>query len=123
MPLNNKRLAARLDAWLSGSLFGDRPLDDLKTSPSHSRHTDEVMGKRWHPTRLQMLQTSIAAFEVLRQRAGHGFEIALLKLPIKKTRFRSDTALTMASIARLIEWQVPTSRRGSGEPPELFLYP
>jgi len=120
MSINMKKVAARLGAWLSGSLFGDQPLEELKTRFFTSRHIDELMGSRWRPTKLELLQTSLAAFDILREKAGEGFAIVLLKIPIKKTRLHSAAPFTMASLRALVEGEF---LRGGGEPPELFLYP
>src|SRR4051812_31799357 len=120
--MNPQRVQRQLKAWLAGKLVVGRTLreglGELKNRNFISVHIDELMGRRWRPGKIEMLETSLIAFELLRKRFGRKAVLRIfLKLPIRKTRFSVRSKLTKTLVkSRMREVQ------RYNEPPEAFVY-
>ena len=119
--MKRERLRAQLEAWLAGKLVVGRTVRDgcahLKKRKFISVHIDELMGRRWRPGKRVMLETSLAAFDIVRERVADAGLRVLLTIPIQKTRFALSTKVSSGLIeGRMLEVQ------RYNEPPEIFVY-
>lgn len=117
MSMNSRKLGSRLDAWLEGTLIVGRTvregLSTLGDRDSISVHIDELVGRGARLTKRQLLQASLDAFEVLREKfVGDRAPFVLLAIDLINGHFPKRLAVTASSIHRQM----------GITPPELFIF-